>query len=384
MDFLAFFAGILVGFLGGLLPGLHSNTLVSVLSGLSIDPIFLSIMIVSLYPSHLIASYVPSIFFGIPDRSSATLIMPGQRLVLEGKGLLALKTALFSGSVAGIISLSFFYFSTTFFSEIYPAIKAFVAYFLVFFSIILLLRTKNPLLSMLFFLTSGILCKYSLDLSVTDPFLPLFCGMFSASSILTYEKGVDIPKQKEVEFDRTILPFVFLGAFAGLFSDLLPAIGSSSQIATFISIFIPLNGLEYLATTSALSISQFIFSLSSSAAINKSRIGATAVLSEISNINENFVLYLPLIALAIVVSSAFVYLIRNKIAKLAQTDFSLAGKILLLYLIFLIFVFDGFFGLLVLALSTILGILLIKCGVERINLMGSIIVPTILLLFRIF
>jgi TctA family transporter len=46
-------------------------------------------------------------------------------------------------------------------------------------------------------------------------------------------------------------------------------------------------------------------------------------------------------------------------------------------------VLDGFIGVVVFALASLLGYITIKLGVERTNLMGAVIIPTLLLLFGI-
>ncbi|MBS3067708.1 tripartite tricarboxylate transporter permease [Candidatus Micrarchaeota archaeon] len=371
--------------MSGLIPGLHSNTIISIFSSFGLESEQLAFLIIALFPVHLIISFIPSIFFGIPEQQTVISILPGQRLVLDGKGLVALKVVLLASLLAALISIALFYPSLSFFQFVYATIRPYVGYILVIFSLIFLLRTKNPALSVFIFLLAGMLGFYSLNTKMQDSFLPLFSGMFAMAAILNYQKS-KIPRQKDekIEPDSNLLKFIFLGTIAGMFADLLPGISSPSQVAIFISIFLPVNTISYLATISSISMSSAIFSFATVASINKSRVGATASLDKIFNIEQNLTLILVLFLIAIAIAVAIVYLSRKLIAKLANIDFSKFNILLALYLFIIIAVLDGVIGIIIFALASALGFLTIKIGVERTNLMGAVIVPTILLVFKIF
>ncbi len=385
MSILFFVIGIFLGILSGLIPGLHSNTVISILSSLGLTKEQLAFLIIALLPVHMIISFIPSIFFGIPEQQTVISVLPGQRLVLKGKGLAALKIVLLSSLFAVLFSIALFYPSLSFFESVFALIRPYVGYILILFSLIFLLRTKNPFLSFLFFAIAGMLGYYSMNTKLVDPFLPLFSGMFAMGAILNYQKS-KIPKQKDekVALDMSIIKFVFFGVIAGAFADLLPGISSPSQVATFLTIFLPINTLGYLATISSISMGEAIFSFATSASINKSRMGATASLAKIFPIDQNLVLILVLFLIAVAIAAVIVYLSRNLIAKLVNIDFSLFNILLAIYLFVIIVLIDGPIGLVIFALTSILGFLTVRLGVERTNLMGAVIVPTILLLFRIF
>ena len=91
-----FIAGIILGMLGGLLPGIHSNTIISILSSVGLSGIDFAYVIIAVMASHQLFSFIPSIFFGIPEQGSVLSVLPGQRMVREGNGTLALKVVLAS------------------------------------------------------------------------------------------------------------------------------------------------------------------------------------------------------------------------------------------------------------------------------------------------
>jgi len=382
-EIIAFLGGAVFGFLSGFLPGLHSNTIISVLSTLDIDDSAMAVMIISLYPVHLVTSFIPAIFFGIPESSSVVAVLPGQRMVLQGKGIDALSTILFSCAIAALLSAMLFHLSLELFPVIYEAIRGHMKYILVGISVLLLCRSRNPLLSLLVFTASGMLGYYSLNSGMYDPFLPLFSGMFALSAILNYRKS-KVPEQKEEGMDFSFAGFAVLGVFLGFLADLVPGVSSPSQVAAFASIFMPFNSLGYLAAISSISVSEAVFSLATSASIGKSRIGATVWLSEFIDIEQNLLLLVSLFVLGTALAVGVLYVLRKHIARLASLDFSRMNIILALYLASITIVLDGFTGIMVLLLGGALGWATIRLGVERINMMGAIILPTLLLLFRIF
>ena len=88
-----------------------------------------------------------------------------------------------------------------------------------------------------------------------------------------------------------------------------------------------------------------------------------------------------LFVLSMAVAILLIHKFRHKIAKLASVDFFRMNLILGIYLVAITFLLDGWLGMVVLAIGSILGWLTIRLGVERTNLMGAIIVPTLIMLF---
>lgn len=382
-DVVAYIVGLVVGFVSGLFPAIHSNTVISILSALDIPERDLAIMIIALYPATLITSFVPAIFFGVPDSSTVVAVLPGQRMVLSGKGLAAIKTMIFSSIVSVCISAILIYPSLGIFPIIYGTIRSQMQWVLLIFSIIFLSRSKRLFFAIFIFLIAGLLGYYSLNSQLNDPFLPLFSGMFALAGIVNYKKSA-VPEQAETPIEFDFLRFSIVGVGLGFLADFIPGVGSPAQVATFATMIMPINTLGYLATISSLSISQALFSFSTAVSIDKSRVGATASLAKIMDIRENFLMIVILFILSIAITSLVVYLLRRYFGKISSFDFSKVNYILAAYLISITFLIDGFLGLMVLIISTGLGWLTLRMGVERTTLMGAIIIPTLLLLFRIF
>ncbi|MBI5228246.1 tripartite tricarboxylate transporter permease [Candidatus Micrarchaeota archaeon] len=384
-DILAFIVGLFAGLISGLIPGLHSNVLAQMIITLGLDERTAEIILISLFPAHLIASFVPSIFFGIPDEDTAISVLPGQRMVRSGKGMKALKIAILSCIFATIFCVVLFYFSLQFYPKAYDMIKENIVYILIAFSAIFIIRSKNPLFALLIFVVSGILGTYALNTStqISDPFLPLFSGMFTIAAIATYKKG-SLPAQEEEPVGLDFLKFAAIGVVLGMVANLLPGISSSSQVATLGSSIVKTDSEGYLASVAAISVSKQVFSLSTQASINKPREGLAVFLSKTTKVSDDLVLLIALFIMSIACASVIVYLLRQKIAALANFDFSKLNIIIALYLAGITLIIDGPVGLLILALASVVGFITLKLEVERTTLMGSVIIPTILILLRIF
>jgi putative membrane protein len=402
-DTIAFLAGVSIGLAAGLLPAMHPNTLIAILASLGFEPRALALMIIGLYPASHIMSFIPSIFFGIPERETVVSALPGQRMVMEGKGMVALKAMLFSAIIAALLSCALFAFSLEAYPVVSVAFRDWMKYILAAMSIILIARCRDPLASFALFILSGMLGWFSMGSMMEDPFLPLFSGMFAMAAIANYERS-HVPEQTDEEdgggkgeggdgdcgkaggalHGFQMLLFPAIGVALGMFADLMPGIGSPAQVATFATMLVKSDTLGYLAMISAISVSQALFSLATSASIDKSRVGATAWLSGLIDIRENLMLLLACFLIAISVASIAAYLLRRHAARLASVDWSVINPIIALYLAAITFVIDGPVGIAVLIVGSGIGWLAIKSGIQRTMMMGAIIIPTLLLLFRVF
>ena len=379
---LIFICGVILGILSGFIPGLHSNTIVAALSSAGLGNNELMILIIALFPAHIVSSFIPAIFFGIPEENTVISVLPGHRMVLEGKGLVALKVVLISCLISALLCMSVFAFSLDFFPFAYGLVKPHMKYIVLILSLFFIVRSKDWLMSLVVFVAAGMVGYYALNSGVYDPFMPLFSGMFAIGAILNYKQR-KIPEQKDEEVGFGFWKYIGAGVILGMFADLIPGVSSPSQVATFMTIFLPLNTLGFLAAISSVSVSEGIFSLATATSIGKSRIGTTVWLSKFVDVGENLVLLLPLFLLSMLLAIVVIYLLRKKIAGFASVDFSKANIVLGLYLLALAALLNGFTGVLIFGLASILGWTTIRLGVERTNLMGAVIVPTLIVLFSI-
>lgn len=372
---------LFLGLLTGLIPGLHPNTLTSVLLSLNIVSPDLPFAIIAMFAVHSIIAYIPSIFLGIPDSTVVLSVLPGHRMAMKGKGLEALTVMVVSAIFAVLICITLFPVSQALYPIVFPAIQPYLFHILIIASSILVLRSRNPLGALLIFILAGVIGKQAFSLGLPDPFLPLFTGMFAMAAIFTYSNA-KLPEQKlPKRIDLSILKFAALGVFLGWIADLLPGISSPAQVAAFASIMIPFTGVAYLATIASIGVSESVFAFSTASTLGKARIGAIAEASSITPIQDALLPYLSVFIIGIAFACILVYIFRPKIGEISKINFSIMNTMLAIYLILIIFLIDSLPGLMLFFVATALGYLCIRMNVERTILMGSIIVPTILILF---
>ncbi len=384
MDALAFIIGFLLGIFTGLLPGIHPNLLASILSTASLPPDFMAILLIAMVPANIITSFIITVFFGIPEGSTFIITLPAQRMTIQGRGLTALKVVLLSTLLATLFSGLFIYPSLFLFPFVYSILSPFMKYIVLTFSVIFILKSKKPFLAFLVFLSSGLLGCFSLKSGIYDPFLPLFSGMFAISALLNIGENT-LPEQKTEEPFRLILiPYIMLGVALGMFADLLPGVSSPAQVATLMSLIIPTDSLMYISSVSSIAVSESVFSLSTEASLNKSRIGTTAWLAQFIDIGNNLPLLLAAFLFSAALTTILLYKARKRISKIAVLNSRPLAIILIFYLFAVVAILDGFAGIIILLVGTALGWFTVRLGIERTQMMGAVILPTLLLLFRIF
>ena len=90
--------GFALGILSGLTPGLHLNNFAAMLIALSptlialgLTPLEIASIILAASISQTFFDAIPAIFLGAPDSETALTVLPGQRLMLEGRGIEAIR-----------------------------------------------------------------------------------------------------------------------------------------------------------------------------------------------------------------------------------------------------------------------------------------------------
>ncbi|MDG6220316.1 MAG: tripartite tricarboxylate transporter permease [Candidatus Thermoplasmatota archaeon] len=104
--------GVAFGILTGLVPGIHVNTVaafllafkagmfaavVSVGAALGVGPenapILVAVLIVGMLVTHTFLDIIPSIFLGAPNEDTALSVLPGHRMMKQGRGYEAIKAS---------------------------------------------------------------------------------------------------------------------------------------------------------------------------------------------------------------------------------------------------------------------------------------------------
>lgn len=386
----ALLLGCTMGTFTGLTPGIHINlvgaTIVSISTSLlyKINPIYLVTFITSMAITHTFLDFIPSIFLGCPDTDTELSILPGHQLLKRGNGYQAVLLTTY-GSLAAIFILILIAFpSILLVYKTHEYLEKLIPFILIIISLTLIFLEKNKQKATLVFLLTGLLGWSTLNLeNLNQPLFPLLTGLFGSSMlILSIKNKQNIPKQK-IKKPSTKLIKPLLGAIiAAPICSFLPGMGSG-QAAIIGNSFLKKNNKKgFLVLLGATNTLVMGFSFLSLYTISRTRTGATLAIKEIlsTNITTPVIILILITTFLTGIISFFITIklakiFSNKIHKINYTKFSFFTISILLALVFLI---SGPLGTLILIISTLTGIYCINLGIRRTNMMGCLLIPTII------
>jgi putative membrane protein len=389
----AIFLGVNAGIITGITPGIHIN-LVSLLL-LSISPfllqytsaIVLCCFIISMAITHTFLDAVPSIFLGAPDADEVLNVLPGHKLLLQGKGFDAVKLTVIGAFLSLLLSIALLPILIPLSRFIYPLIKDYIGYALIAIMLFMILKDSRRLLNLFVFILSGVLGLLVLNMpSLSDPLFPLLSGLFGTSMLIAslFEK-ISIPAQS---FDETVVvekkdiaKAVSAGTFAGTLTGFLPGLGPAQGAVLASQLVRNIGDYGFMILVGGIGTVNFVFSLVTLYTIEKSRNGAVVVVSKL--LEQFSVPVLLIFVCAALISGAAAVFLALKISKvfarlISKVNYRMLVLCVLLLVTALVFYFCSWLGLLVLATSTAVGLIPGFTGVARNHQMGCLILPVIL------
>lgn len=385
---LAVFIGIFIGLATGLAPGIHPNTvfaltlsLMPLLAGFPVQA--LVAFIVSISISNVFFDFIPSIIFGAPEEDSVLSVLPGHKMLLEGRGYEAIFLTTMGG--LGVIFLTVISLPAMvyFLPVIYAAIRPVIHIILIAAVSWMVYKEKRRLAALLIFLAAGIFGFISLNSFPSDfPLFPALTGLFGFSTILTsLMSKTKIPPQKtQEEVHGDWLKGSLTGWIAGLLSGLLPGLGSS-QTGIMAAQLLKAKVREFLIALGGISASNIFFTFIVFYVLGKTRSGAVSAISQIVDSFTIIDVYI-VIVVGVFVSllSAVITIKMGKfmLSKIKNVNYSKISFSILLVLIALVVLLSGPAGILISITGTFLGLLAISTGVKRTHLMAFLVFPTIL------
>lgn len=327
---------------------------------------------------------IPSIYLGAPDEDTALSVLPGHKMLLEGKGHEAIIYTLIGSSVAVVI----FLLLIPIFFIIIPYVQGFVekmmAFFLIWACIFLIYREKSSRArALIIFILAGFLGIVSLNMGARQPLLPLLTGLFGTSTLI-YSISLKsvIPKQN---FEKIKINWREIGkptiatTITSPLCSFLPGMGASQSAIIGSEIMGEMKPKSFLVligstNTLVLCISFLILFLT-----NKKRTGLASTVSQIIDLTlKDFLLICVVIVFTSIVSIFLTVILSKFFAKLIhKIDYEKISKIIILFLIIVTIIMSGFFGLLILITSTLLGLACVYMDVRKGFLMGCLLIPTI-------
>jgi len=388
------FLGISIGVLIGLLPGMNINNILPlILSATTIfhSPYHIAALIVSIAITQIFISYIPSIFLGAPSEDTSLSVLPGHKMLLEGRGYEAIKLTIIGGLCSLFLTTILIFSFSNYFIQLYYISRPYIAYVIIL-VIALMVLTERKVISMLFSLfiifLSGIFGLIVLNSSIFSQqniLFPILSGMFGMSTlILSISEKSKIPKQQndeKININKlNLIKCVILGSLAGIAVGFLPAIGVS-QAATMAQYLIGMNDARnFLVTLSGINVANELFSLNSLYLVSNPRSGSSVAIERILNkLSFNDMLLLTgVICFASGVAAFITLYIGNKIPNiLVKIDYKKLSLVIILFLSAMVIFSTGLEGLVVFIVSTSIGILCAKLNVRRSNCMGVLLLPSL-------
>ena len=411
---IACFIGILIGTTTGMIPGIHVNTAGAILFASSnflltkVSPEFLCVLMVSMSIAHALIEFVPSMLLGVPQEGTATSILPGHRMVLQGRSKEVIRIVSVGGFGAIIVTILMLPIFSILLPFLHDVSKPFTWAILLVASIYLTYSLtsnfRDFLWSSLLFVISGILgwVIFQSPISSGVTLMCVFSGLFGISTILfSLNDSSTIPHQNpfyELNIDYNKFKSIFAGGITGAILGFLPGFGPAqgTVIAQAVSGTNDCDDddtVNFLLATSGLNISDCLFSLIAIYIIGNPRSGIAVYMSYlISEMSINHLLiFIFASLLAVSVSLALSLRLGDSFSRLmGGVDYKKMsiGVILLQIVILYIFIFyykaPPLYMTLALITSTAMGMLPHYIGVGKSHLMGVLIIPAIVIYMQMF
>lgn len=389
----AVFAGIAIGTVTGVAPGVHINLVAALVFSSAaalakVVPLFaLACFIIALGITHTFLDAVPSIFLGAPDDEKALGVLPAHRFLLKGRGLDAIRLSAvgaFFGLLASVVLFVPFYYVTLF---AYPFIAKYMVYFLIAIALYMILRDRKRVWAAFIFLASGVLGVVVFALEpLREPLLPLLSGLFGASTLLySLNDTNNIPKQRRtsgiaLERGKTIKAVVS-GNCSSFLTSTFPGLSSSIAATMSVQVTRKLHDNGFLILLGAIGTAGFSLSLVALLAVEKARNGAVIVIQGL--LGEVTVSHVLVFLAASLIAGGIAVVLTLLVARcfasiVARVAYRLLVFSVIAIILSVVFAMTGWLGLVVLCASTAMGLLPAVVKTTRTQAMGCLLLPVIL------
>ncbi len=407
-------AGAGLGLFSGLAPGIHVNTLASLMlashSAISVavsdhldaDGVATAVCccIMSASVVHSFVDFVPSVFIGAPDGEDAVSVLPGHRLLLMGKGMETVRAAAI-GSLVGafaalILAIPLQYGLSGPSGEALDSLTPIV---LILVSGLLLFsehRRGSGIWGPITFCASGLLglmcmtapASFDGALGSGSVMMPLLTGLFGIPVLLEASGHGRIPRQEDRVKDPVGaipgLKGVAMGAVAGWFSGITSTVGASVM-----SVLLPERSpSRFISCVASVGTVTSVLDLVTLSVSGNGRSGTAIAIGEVAGdslsgfMSPTFMLLL----LSSAVASLLGYWLmiasgRMMLRIVSRIRPDRMNRAVIILLIALTLLLSGPYGMVVLLCSTAVGLIPGMFGTGRVILCGCLIVPV--LLFRL-
>ena len=404
--------GFFLGVISGLTPGLHLNNFAAMLLAFSpqlldrgITPYQMASIILAASISQTFFDAIPAIFLGAPDSDAALTVLPGQMLMLEGRGIEAARLSALGSASSVVAAMLLVYPVSWIFSSYYDYLTKYVGVVLLLIVLLMikfergpqiegqgsLVHLKYKAIAALLFLTSGLLGIFAFDHEdlLASPLgfepqvlLPLLSGIFGASSlILCLSTNTEVPEQEETEIKvplSALARSVFTGSLGGSVVAWIPGV-SPTVAAITARLGSPSSAEEFLVSIAGVNTANALFSLVALYVIGKPRSGAAAAIQQLMALDQN-ILAQMMITILVVAAASYTAAIASAHAAakvISRLNYSLLCLGVLAFLTAMTVAFTGLLGLFIFFLSTVVGLVAPVAGIRKTHAMGVLMLPLI-------
>jgi len=387
--FIALVFGILFGVVAGLMPGLHPNNTIPIILGMSFlfDPLSASIVLVSSGIINIFVNFIPSIILGAPEDGTVLSVLPGHKMLMEGRGFEAIKLSVVGGLGGILFSIAILPVFALTIPPVYELIRPHVHFILIPAVAWMIFSEKKwgKIFALLTFFASGFLGLIVLDYSDAALF-PLLSGLFGLPTLLiAIWSKTSLPKKFE-EIEEKIktselIKAISIGSIGGIIAGLLPGLGSAQSTALTQQVFREKDrdGRKFLISIGAVGSSDLVYSLLALYLIGNPRSGIAVAVSKLIEVGFNELLML--ISVIIISTGLGVFLTlkltRISLKILKKLNYQHLCLWTLVFIYILIFIFSGPLGLIIGTLSMFIGLIPNYCNIRRTHSMGCLLLPTI-------
>ena len=411
---IACFIGIAIGTTTGMIPGIHVNTAGAILFASStflltiVSPEFLCVLMVSMSIAHALIEFVPSMLLGVPQEGTATSILPGHRMVLQGRSKEVIRVVSVGGFGAIIVTILMLPIFAIALPVLHDVSKPYTWMILLVASVYLTHRLsrnfRDFLWASLLFVLSGILgwIIFQTPISSGITLMCTFSGLFGISTILfSLNDSSTIPHQNpfyELNIDYNKFKSIFAGGITGAILGFLPGFGPAqgTVIAQAVSGTNDNNDddtVNFLLATSGLNISDCLFSLIAIYIIGNPRSGIAVYMSYL--IFEMGLNHLAIFIFASLIAVSVSLVLSLKLGDsfsrlMGGVDYKklsigvIVLQVVILYLFVIYYKAPFLYMTLALITSTAMGMLPHYIGIGKSHLMGVLIIPAIVIYMQMF
>jgi putative membrane protein len=389
--------GVLLGTISGIIPGVHANTLAGVLLSLQtvllsvLGPVALAGALFAALITHTFVDAVPSTFLGIPEADTSLAVLPAHALCLEGNGEEAVRIAALGSACSMVIGVPVSVLCFLLLPALQPYFDWWIGILLIASVGYMIVTSEAPGWALAIFAVSGALGAFALHYTFLSwhtlaggsaILMPLLTGLFGISVLLVASQGT-LPVQNfsglRIE-DKAVIKYSLLGTGAGIAVGWLPGLSTASANGVLASVI----GYEkdcrsYILATSAANTANAFIGLAALFALSRMRNGVMAALAELPLPSMGELMVVGVLSAC----AAYAITIRLSVSasRLNGFDSKALNRAVIAFVVLLGIVLTGPFGLFVLLLATIIGLVPHFVNVPRVYCMGAIMVPVMLYSF---